>query len=464
MKRKLVAIGVTRSAPTTFEPLLSTIEEGRYARVKILFAGVDRNSREEAIEQIKNSCGKNTKIEVEVDSFNEETKIRQKLEEKSYDIIFINGAGKRIRGNKHLPRTTTQIIQENIDKIRQRSPLAKIIAIHNRHSFEIETDLQTKFGIGQHITKKDMLSCETFGRLVTALLGQVLKQKIEAGALKEIVEITPFGSEVKKREGIVRGVFDKLASREREAQVDSEMDGRISVYDAHMVETGHFSAIVHAMMLMAECIQIGNIVDLGSGTTKPVGRIVRELLAPRIQHGEEGGINIFNVDISEDMLRVGARKYAARRRRVAELKDMKVHNLLGDLSELRGDDLIRAGLDPKRPTTIIASYIVHWKGMRETIEILTRISRELGRGCPLRIITIDEMDPHGAQVFTDSRYVRKHPEMFADMKAHIGRVDIGEYHKGLESAGLQKVFAPDPVLITETPKHHIFGAVWKSKE
>jgi hypothetical protein len=276
MKRKLVAIGVTRSDPTTFEPLLSTIEEGRYARVKILFAGVDRNSREEAIEQIKNSCGKNTKIEVEVDSFNEETKIRQKLEEKSYDIIFINGAGKRIRGNKHLPRTTTQIIQENIDKIRQRSPLAKIIAIHNRHSFEIETDLQTKFGIGQHITKKDMLSCETFGRLVTALLGQVLKQKIEAGALKEIVEITPFGSEVKKREGIVRGVFDKLASREREAQVDSEMDGRISVYDAHMVETGHFSAIVHAMTLMAEYIRIGNIVDLGSGTTKPVGRIVRE--------------------------------------------------------------------------------------------------------------------------------------------------------------------------------------------
>lgn len=447
------------------EPLVSQIQEGRFARIKILFAGVDRRSRDEAIRRLEEAQGENKKLEIEIDSANDESRITQRLEEKSYDIVFINGSGKRKKGKKQIPTTTHEIIKENAQRIKDKSPAAKVVAIHNKHDFALETRLRGEFGIHQHITKRDMLNRTTFGELATTLMKEVLDQKIKADALKEIIEIIPFGSELKRRGETVRGVFDKLASREREAPDGTEeVDGRVSVYDAHMVETGHFTAIVHAMTLMAEHIALGNLIDLGSGTTKPVGRIVRELLAPRIQHGESGQLSVFNVDISEEMLRVGARKYAARKRRIVELEDTKVYNLLGDLSELKGEDLIRAGLDPTKPTTIFASYIVHWKGMRETVELLRRISQELGKECPLRIITIDEMDPEGAQVFTDSRYVKKHPAMFADMKAHIGRVDIGEYHAELERAGFEKLFAPEPVLITENPKHHIFGAAWKVRE
>lgn len=446
------------------EPLVSQIQEGRFARIKILFAGVDRRSRDEAIRKLEEAQGGNKKLEIEIDSANDESRIAQRLEEKSYDIIFINGSGKRKKGKKQIPTTTQEIIKENAQRIKEKSPSAKVVAIHNKHDFALETRLQGEFGIHQHITKRDMLNCTTFGELATTLMKEVLDQKIGAGALKELIEIIPFGSELKRRGETVRGVFDKLASRERDAKTDDELDGRVSVYDAHMVETGHFTAIVHVITLMAEHIQVGNIIDLGSGTTKPVGRIVRELLAPRIQHGDTGELNIFNVDISEEMLRVGARKYAARKRRISELERMKVYNLLGDLSELKGEDLIRAGLDITKPTTIFASYIVHWKGMRETVELLRRISRELGDQCPLRIITIDEMDPKGAQVFTDSLYVKKHPGMFADMKAHIGRVNIGEYHAELERAGLEKLFAPEPVLITENPRHHIFGAAWEVRK
>lgn len=453
-----------REWEANFQPLVSQIGEGRFARVKIFFAGVDRRSRDEAIRKLTEAQGQSEKLEIEIDSANEESKITQKLGEKSYDIIFINGSGKRTKGKRQIPRTTQEIIEDNADKIKKKSPSAKIIAIHNRHDFGVETTLRSEFRIDQHITKRDMQDWDTFGKLAATLMREVLEQKINADAIKERVEIIPFGSELKRRGTEVRGVFNKLAAREREAYSANEPDGKISVYDAHMVETGHFSAIVHAMTLMAEYIKVGNIVDLGSGTTKPVGRIVRELLAPRIQHGEEGEMNIFNVDISEEMLRVGARKYAARKRRIRELRDMKVYNLLGDLSELKGEDLIDAGLDTTKPTTIIASYIVHWKGMKETVELLRRISRELGKECPLRIITIDEMDPYGAQVFTDSPYVRKHPGMFADMRTHIGKVDIGEYHRQLENAGFEKLFAPEPVLITENPKHHIFGAAWKIKE
>jgi SAM-dependent methyltransferase len=463
MRQRLAQRPRDTHAWDAIEPLVSQIQEGRFARIKILFAGVDRRSRDEAIRKLEDAQGGDKKLEIEIESSNEESRIARKLGEKSYDIIFINGSGKKIKGNRQIPRTTQDIIKGNAQRIKDKSPSAKVVAIHNKHNFELETKLRAEFGISQHITKRDMLNCSTFGELATTLMKEVLEQKIKADALKEIIEIIPFG-EVKKRGEVVRGVFDKLASREREAKSAEEVDGRVSVYDAHMVETGHFTAIVHAITLMAEYIQVGNLIDLGSGTTKPVGRIVRELLAPRIQHGDVGELNIFNVDISEEMLRVGARKYAARKRRISELEKMKVYNLLGDLSELKGEDLIRAGLDPNKPTTIFASYIVHWKGMRETVELLRRISRELGKECPLRIITIDEMDPKGAQVFTDSRYVQKHPGMFADMKAHIGRVDIGEYHAELEKSGFEKLFAPDPVLITENPRHHIFGAAWKVRE